>query len=100
MPNTILPTSITKRSKVKAVNVITGEVRKDIGSDGPRVYTVESTDNNEIKLFQVGSYEIPLKFSLETGLPYLAEHSRASMLHRSWKNYRIEAHVNSEQSDS
>ena len=102
MPNSI--SLITKRSKVIAVNIQTGEVRKDVGSTGPRVYTVESTGNNEIKLFQVGSYEIPLKFSLETGLPYLAEHSRTSMLHKSWKNYKIQGYTpdatNTEQSNS
>jgi hypothetical protein len=94
MTNPISP--ITKRSKVQAVNVITGEVRKDVGNpDGPRIYTVESTDNNEIKLFQVGTYEIPLKFSLETGLPYLAEHSRSSTLYKTWKNYRILSYASS-----
>lgn len=99
MTNTI--SQFKKRSKVIAVNVITGEVRKDIGGEGPRIFTVESAENNEVKLFQVGSYEIPLKFSLETGQPYLAEHSRSSMLHKTWKNHRIVSYVtDSEQSDT
>lgn len=93
--------TISRKSKVIAVNTISGEVRKDIGSNGPRIYTVESVDNNEIKLYQIGSYEIPLKFNLSTGLPYLAEHSRSSMLHKIWKNYRIEAlDANTEPSNS
>jgi hypothetical protein len=91
MPNTISSTTaLTKRSKVIAINTVTGEVRKDMGSSGPRIYTIESTDNNEIKLFQVGTYEVPLKFSMD-GLPYLAEHSRSSMTYKSWQNHKIEA---------
>ena len=90
-----------KYSKLIAAHVDTREVRKDIGGLGPRIYTVESAEGNEVKLFQIGSYEVPLKFSLETGLPYLAEHSRASMLHKTWKNYRIIPYVaNSEQSNT
>ena len=90
-----------KRSKVIAVNVLTGEVRKDIGSEGPRIFTVESSENNEVKLFQVGSYEVPLKFNPETGLPYLAEHSRSSMLYKNWKNQRIVSYAtDSEQSNT
>lgn len=90
MQNTI---SLNRKAKVIAIHTQTGEVRKDMGNKSkPRIYTVESVDNNEIKLYQVGSYEIPLKFNLDTGLPYLAEHSRASMLYKIWQNYRIEVY--------
>lgn len=97
----MMSNTICKRSKVKAVNVITGEARKDTGQPTkPRIFTVESVDNNEMRLYQVGSYEVPLKFSLSTGLPYLAEHSRSSMVYKLWKNYRVELYVNDSEPSS
>lgn len=84
--------SLKVRSKLIAINLETNNFKPDIGQKGkPRVYTVEAIDvgNKTFRLFQVGTYENPLWFSLETGEPFLLEHSRSSMTFKNWKNWKL-----------
>lgn len=78
--------------KVIAVNILNQEeFVKDVGNPSkPRIFTVERVVGDQIRLFQVGTYSTPLKFSLRTGIPILHDHSRSSTAYKIWKNYRIE----------
>jgi hypothetical protein len=82
--------NLKKFDKVIAIDRRTKKARPDLGSlANPRIFTVEVVNLNTCRLFQVGSYEKPLYFDCESGLPLLNEHSNQSLLYKNWKNFYL-----------
>jgi hypothetical protein len=92
MPKTKTKLTIKPYQRVIAIGQDdSSSFRTDAGNkDKPKVFVIEYVDlsRSMFRLFQVGSYSVPLWFDF-AGYPCLATHSRSSMVFKNWNGWRL-----------